>query len=309
VGLRREAGNCQEISKRLELSSITEQVDPDACEADWDTEDDLRPRLHARIVVGAKTDLGCVRENNEDKFDLLEPRDPATLALKGRLYGVADGMGGHAAGQIASEFALKTLIQSYFADPSDNVEESLKAAVDDANLAVYDGSQTLPERQGMGTTVTAAIVREDLIYVVHVGDSRAYLVRDGEVRQITQDHSWVAEQVRMGSMTLEEALGSPFRNIILRSVGTGPTVEPDVYREEIQAGDVLVICSDGLSGHVDETDIATYAGREIIDVIGPSVAALQLVNLANERGGRDNITVVIVSIESIEPFAQAPPGH
>jgi protein phosphatase len=283
--------------------SITQQLDAEELVAGWRAIEAQRPRLHARLSIGCKTDLGRVRENNEDKYDLLEPREPGILAIKGRLYGVADGMGGHSAGQIASELALKTLIRTYFNDESPDVIDSLHEAMSSANLAVHEDAQVLPERQGMGTTLTAAVIQEDHLYVGHVGDSRGYLIRDGQTRQITQDHSWVAEQVRIGGMTLQEALASPFRNIILRSIGTGPAVDPDFYELEIQIGDVILLCTDGLTTHLEDAEISEQIASDYVSQIGPSVAALRLVNAANDRGGRDNITVVLIYVESIDEFA------
>ena len=257
------------------------------------------PRLLAALKLGAKTDLGRVRDNNEDKFDFFEPEDPAVLATKGRFYAVADGMGGHSAGQIACELALKTVIAAYYADPSADTESSLRLAVEQANRLIYDTAQAIPDRQGMGTTLTGVIIREDRLTVVQVGDSRAYLLRDGGIAQLTDDHSWVAEQVRLGTMSLAEAQVSPFRNIITRSIGTAATVDADVFTHELLAGDTLVLCSDGLTGHVEAEDILAVAGSQ-----SPSVAALALVEMANENGGRDNITAVIVSVRALLPYAE-----
>ena len=151
------------------------------------------PRVLASIKMGAKTDLGRVRDNNEDKFDFFEPEDPAVLATKGCFYAVADGMGGHSAGQIACEMALKTVIAVYYGNPSPDTEASLRHAVAEANGLIYDTAQAIPDRQGMGTTLTAVVVREDRMIIAQVGDSRAYLLRGGAITQITEDHSWVAE--------------------------------------------------------------------------------------------------------------------
>ena len=255
------------------------------------------PRVLATVKMGAKTDLGLVRDNNEDKFDFFEPEDPAVLATKGCFYAVADGMGGHSAGQIACELALKTVLQVYYANPSSDTEGSLRHAVGQANALIYDTAQTIPDRQGMGTTLTAAVILEDRVTVVQVGDSRAYLLRQGQMVQLTEDHSWVAEQVRMGTMTLAEAQVSPFRNIITRSIGTAAAVEADVFTHELGAGDILLLCSDGLSGHLEPFEMQAVAEAQ-----SPSVAALSLVEAANERGGRDNITVVVLSIRALLPY-------
>ena len=261
------------------------------------------PRLVAAVKLGAKTDLGRVRDNNEDKFDFFEPEDPAVLATKGCFYAVADGMGGHSAGQIACELALKTVIECYYADPSADVEAGLRRAVEQANALIYDTAQAIPDRQGMGTTLTAAIVREDRVTLAQVGDSRAYLLRAGAITQLTEDHSWVAEQVRLGTMSLAEAQVSPFRNIITRSIGTAAAVETDVVTHELRVGDTLLLCSDGLSGHLEPDEM-----QGVVLAHGPSAAALSLVEAANERGGRDNITAVVLSVRALTPYEGNTPG-
>ena len=277
----------QEKTARLDRAELTEG---------W-AEVGRVPRLLATIKFGAKTDLGRVRDNNEDKFDFFEPEDSAVLATKGSFYAVADGMGGHSAGQIACELALKTVLQAYYANPSSDTEASLRYAVEEANSLIFETAQTIPDRQGMGTTLTAAVVREDRLTVAQVGDSRAYLVRGQAITQITDDHSWVAEQVRLGTMTLAEAQVSPFRNIITRSIGTAATVEADVVTHELAVGDSLVLCSDGLSGHVEAEEI-----QSVVQQHSPSVAATYLIDFANERGGRDNITAVILSVRALTPL-------
>jgi serine/threonine protein phosphatase PrpC len=255
------------------------------------------PRVVASVKMGAKTDLGRVRDNNEDKFDFFEPEDPNVLAAKGTFYAVADGMGGHSAGQIACELALKTVLSVYYSDPSPDKDASLRRAVSEANGLIYDTAQAIPDRQGMGTTLTAAVLCEDTLMIAQVGDSRAYLLRGGKITQITEDHSWVAEQVRLGAMTLAEAQVSPFRNIITRSVGTAASVEPDIFTQSLQAGDTIVLCSDGLTGHVEPSEI-----QMIVQDHSPSSAAMALVETANERGGRDNITALVLSIRGLLPY-------
>jgi serine/threonine protein phosphatase PrpC len=258
------------------------------------------PQIIASLKLGAKTDLGRVRENNEDKFEFHEPEDPAVLASKGRFYGVADGMGGHSAGQIACELALKTVIHSYYVSPSADTDEGLRRAIDEANALIFDTARMIPERHGMGTTLTAAVVRDAHVTIAQIGDSRAYLIRGGEITQLTDDHSWVAEQVRMGAMSLEDAQASPFRNIITRSIGTAATIEPDITQHKLAVGDTLVLCSDGLNGHLDAEEI-----RETAVGHSPSVAAMRLVEQANERGGRDNITALVLSVRSLDPYVPA----
>lgn len=283
-----------EVTSVEDSIEITAELNPLELEAEWEKLVERAKTIHPVIKMGARTDLGRIRENNEDKFDFFEPEDLDTLAVKGSLYAVADGMGGHAAGQIASEMALKTLIKTYYADKSPDVAGSLHRAVFEANSLIYDAAQMIVERSGMGTTLTAVVIRGDTAYIAQVGDSRAYLIRDDRIRQVTEDHSWVAEQVRRGAITEEEAQYSPFRNVITRSLGNMPTVEVDIIAEDIQIGDTFVLCSDGLSGNLTPEDI-----RSLTSGKSPSQAAYDLVDAANERGGTDNITTVVFTIKDI----------
>ena len=256
---------------------------------------------HVTVAWGARSDIGRARENNEDKFDFYLPDDPATLASHGRLWAVADGMGGHNAGQVASEAALKTILRTYFAAPArgTDVATNLRAAFADANALIARAAAQFPERGGMGTTATVAVIRNATLTIGHVGDSRAYLLRgdEGEVRQITDDHSWVEEQVRRGGLTRAEAEGSPYRNVITRSVGMEGTLETDIVRESLRPSDVLLLCSDGLSGYLDGPALRPYllAAR-----VNPSQAALALIDAANDAGGRDNITALLLVVRSVE---------
>lgn len=253
------------------------------------------PSVTVRTTFGAKTDLGMIRENNEDKFDFMEPQDPELLATRGCVYAVADGMGGHAAGQIAAEIALKTFLKSYYASSERPPDEALAAAFSSANAAVYDAASVVPGRSGMGCTLTALAIVEDRFHIAHVGDSRVYLIREGVISQLTDDHSWVAEQVRRGAMTPEDAERSPFRNVITRSIGAGPSVEAQIVTDTVREGDVFLLCSDGLTSMVPEETILRVA----LSDLGPSFAAAQLVDEANARGGHDNITVLIVRIDAV----------
>jgi len=273
---------------------ITAELEPAKLEQEWEELVERARRVHATIRFAARTDLGRVRENNEDKFDFFEPDDPETIASKGSFYGVADGMGGHAAGQIASELALKTVIKSYYADRSIDVIGCLRRAVFEANLLIYESAQAIADRWGMGTTLSAVVIRADEAYFAQVGDSRGYLVRDGRARQVTEDHSWVAEQIKRGALTEEEAEYSAFRNVITRALGSQASVEPDIFVEKLEKGDVILLCSDGLTGNVSADEIGRIVSRS-----GPSRAAMELVDLANDRGGHDNITVVILAVTDI----------
>lgn len=278
---------------------ITAPLEVEELQAGWARKGEERPRLFATLQMGGKTDLGRVRENNEDKFDFLEPDEPAVLARKGRFYAVADGMGGHSAGQIASELALTTTLRTYYADPDPDIEASLQRAVEAANAYLVDVARMIPGRQGMGTTITGVVVREGALYVVQVGDSRLYLIRDGAIRQLTEDHSWVAEQVRMGAMSAAEAEQSPYRNMITRSLGAAETVEPDILAVELRPGDRFLLCSDGLNGMLADDELFELARSG-----SPSVAAWNLIDRANLRGGKDNITALILVIEELVPYEE-----
>lgn len=263
----------------------------------WHAYEPRKPRVVPVLRVAAKTDMGQVRENNEDKFDFYEPEDPAILAARGCLYAVSDGIGGAQAGQIASELLLKNLISGYYGSTSPDLLTALYESIVDANERIHSLSQMIPERNGMGATLTALVFCEDRVIVAQVGDSRAYCLRNGTLFQITQDHSWVEEQVRAGVMTREDAESSPFKNVITRSVGASPTVNPDFYEEEIQPGDIWVLCSDGLTAYASSDEIASIAGS-----VPPSEAARQFIEMANARGGRDNITAFIISVRALCPF-------
>lgn len=273
---------------------ITAKINTAELARQWEERAEKARGIVVQTLLGARTDLGCVRENNEDKFEFFQPDDENVLATKGSFYGVADGMGGHAAGQIAAEIALKTTIRTYYADPSPMVEDSLRAAVQQANGIIYDLSRAIAERNGMGTTLTALVVRGEEAFIAQVGDSRCYRVRDDRIEQLTEDHSWVNEQVKRGALSQEEADMSPFKNVITRSIGNTPNVDVDIFAHEIEVGDQFLLCSDGLSNEV--------TADEMLDAMknsSPSQAAWDLVNLALERGGSDNCTVLIVKITDI----------
>ena len=284
----------EQQSATEEPVEITAKLDTTDLAKAWAEKQDRKPKLLLDLIVAARTDMGRVRENNEDKFDFFQPDELPVLAVKGSFFAVADGMGGHESGQVASELGLKTVLTQYYADPDEDVEKSLCAALVAANSYVYETAQVIPGRNGMGTTCTSAVFRENQLFVGHVGDSRAYLIRNSKMEQVTEDHSWVAEQVKRGAMTEQEASMSPFRNVITRSLGAAPDVEPDVCRREVDVGDVLLLCSDGLTGYVDDATIF-----EIASSYGPSLAALKLIQKANENGGGDNVTVVIVAVRDI----------
>jgi len=250
------------------------------------------------LVVGQRTDVGRVRDHNEDNLATVPPEGvPAeVLERKGQLFLVADGMGGHAAGATASSIATQQIMQNYYQDDSLDLRASLERAIRQANTAIFEQALENLTYAGMGTTLVAAVCQDSRFLIANVGDSRAYLIRDGGIRQLTQDHSWVAEAVRQGTLSIEQARHHPRRNVITRSLGNRPEVEVDFFEEGLLPGDTLVLCSDGLSGPVYDEEI-----RDLVLALEPQAAADQLVDLANERGGPDNITVVIVRAVQTPP--------
>jgi len=247
--------------------------------------------LDALETAGA-TDVGQVRMVNQDAFD--EVADPAAGR---RLLLVADGMGGHRGGEVASRLTVET-VRSCFSSGNANdgagtsPGEFVRGSLETANRKVYEKSRADAELAGMGTTAVALLFDgSPQAWVAHVGDSRAYRLRSGELTQITDDHSVVGELVRRGQLTAEEARVHPQSNEILRAIGTQPTVEIDVQPVDVVGGDRFLLCSDGLSGMVRDEEIAEVLGRET-----PSDAVRMLIERANLAGGTDNITVLIASV-------------
>ena len=259
------------------------------------------------ITLGSLTHVGKVRTSNQDDYcavlDLNAP--PGTDAL----LAVADGMGGHQAGDVASKLAIRGLVQRLA--PSEGGEPTLlsqarydtrlEQVVQQVNAEVSQEALR-PETYGMGSTLTVAVIAGTSLTVAQVGDSRAYLLRQGQLRQLTQDHSWVAEQVAQGMLTPQEAREHPRRNILTRALGTAPQVEVDTLVFPLEEGDVLMLCSDGLHGLVTDEELARVLGHE-----APQAAAQTLVDQANALGGHDNITVVIARVERLAPLG-APPS-
>ncbi|MFB0535877.1 MAG: Stp1/IreP family PP2C-type Ser/Thr phosphatase [Anaerolineae bacterium] len=245
------------------------------------------------VEVGSLSDPGQVRELNEDYFGTPETMEisPELVEQKGRLYAVADGMGGHAAGEVASQQAVSALFEKYYASPSAEIIERMKEAIETANAEVHAQASLDHAKAGMGTTLVAAVLQNDELYVANVGDSRAYLVREQSIEQVTRDHSWVNEQVQAGIITEQEAREHLYRNIITRSLGTKPEVDIDFFQRKLQPGDVLVLCCDGLSNEVEDDEIA-----RIVSTNSAQKATQKLIDLVNQRGGPDNVTAVVVTI-------------
>jgi serine/threonine protein phosphatase PrpC len=242
-----------------------------------------------KMEVQAATDIGLRRTQNEDHFMSWSPADPAERQRRGVLLVVADGMGGARAGEVASHVAVDAAVRSWREAKGEQVVEELAGALEAANRAVHAESLTHPELSGMGTTLTLVVCQGGRVAYAHVGDSRAYLVRDGSIRQLTEDHSLVAQLVRDNQLTPEQARVDPRRNVVTRSVGVGTQVEIDAasVADPLRRGDTLVLSTDGLHGLVTDDEIAALAGGEM------SQACDHLIELARERGGHDNITVVL----------------
>ena len=234
--------------------------------------------LPAGILSAFRTDVGKVRANNQDA---------PIVSEKLRLYGVADGMGGHKGGEVASTSARDDLLREL--DGKTPSVAALSGAIEEVNRQIYHQQEHDDALTGMGTTLSVLWMSDNFVYIGHVGDSRVYLLRDGEFKQMTLDHSLVEQLVREGVLTEEEAQNHPMRNIITRAIGTDESVEVDVVVEERRKGDLWLACSDGLHGLVDDRQM-----RDALRQYAPEKAADVLLKAALDAGGRDNVTLVIV---------------
>jgi len=248
-----------------------------------------------RLEIGRLTHRGRKRRANEDWLGFHVPTDPRRLAGKGIMFVVADGMGGHRFGRVASRLAGLTAIREYYHDPSRNVSQSLQKALQSANRRLVRAGQRDPAYGGMATTLVTAVVRGDELYVANVGDSRVYLAREGQLWRLSKDHSWVAAEVALGGLSLAEARRHPWRNILTRSIGSRPSVKVDVFWGRVRCGDILLLCSDGLSDKVRDREIGRIMRRE-----APQRAVNRLVGLANRRGGDDNITIILLRARGMD---------
>ena len=234
--------------------------------------------LPAGILCAFRTDVGKVRANNQDA---------PIVSEKLRLYGVADGMGGHKGGEVASTSARDDLLREL--EGKTPSVATLSGAIEEVNRQIYHQQEHDDALTGMGTTLSVLWMSDNFVYIGHVGDSRVYLLRDGEFKQMTLDHSLVEQLVREGVLTEEEAQNHPMRNIITRAIGTDESVEVDVVVEERRKGDLWLACSDGLHGLVDDRQM-----RDTLRQYAPEKAADVLLKAALDAGGRDNVTLVIV---------------
>jgi PPM family protein phosphatase len=245
-----------------------------------------------RLLHAARTDVGMIRSGNEDNFAVSASGDRG-------LFIVADGMGGHAAGEVASEMAVQTVERELTGvrDLEDRASaDKVKDALRKANRNIHDRTITEVDKQGMGTTASVLLVSDKKYLIGQVGDSRVYLLRDGALQQLTKDHSYVQEQVDAGFLTPEQARYHPYSNVITRCVGASPDVEPDVYQGEVRVGDLFLVASDGLTGMVDDRRLQML----LMSRAEPERKVHSLIAEANGRGGLDNITAIVVQVASEE---------
>ena len=245
-----------------------------------------------KLSHAARTDVGMIRSGNEDNFAV------DANASRG-IFIVADGMGGHAAGEVASEMAVQIVLRELkdITDVTDGaVTKVLGDALRLANRAIHDRTITEVDKQGMGTTASVLVLADSRYLIGQVGDSRIYLLRDGALKQLTKDHSYVQEQVDLGNLTPEQARYHPYSNVITRCVGASPDVEPDLYAGEARTGDVFLVASDGLTGMVDDRRLAQL----LMSRAEPERKVQALISEANGRGGLDNITAIVVHVDESE---------
>ena len=250
--------------------------------------------MHIRpgIELANLTDVGCHRAENEDYYCYVEPEDDLDFQRKGRLAVVADGMGGHEGGKVASTIDVETVRDRYLTDPEEDQCQALKTAFENAHAAILEYARQHPELAGMGTTCTAAILSDGHLCFGHVGDSRLYLIRNGAISKLTVDHSRVARMVEDGLITPDEASVHPQRNVLTAAMGIEPaTADFSAAPLPLAAGDSLLICTDGLHGLVTDQEMLAAASSQT-----PADACKDLVRLAKDRGGFDNITLQILKI-------------
>ncbi|MGQ0639191.1 MAG: Stp1/IreP family PP2C-type Ser/Thr phosphatase [Gemmatimonadaceae bacterium] len=244
------------------------------------------------LTVAARTDVGMIRSGNEDAFF-------AHATPQIGLFIVADGMGGHAAGEVASEMAVQIVSRelSTIGDlHGDGVRDRVSRALREANRAIFERTLAESDKQGMGTTASVLMLAGKRYLIGQVGDSRVYMLREGGLKQLTKDHSYVQEQVDAGLLTPEQARYHPYSNVITRCVGAGESIEPDTFAGEVKTGDVFLLASDGLTGMVDDRRLqqlllSRATARRVVDA---------LIAEANYRGGLDNITAIVVQVQQVD---------
>ena len=248
------------------------------------------------FTCAARTDVGIVRSGNEDNYLMLSDRG---------IFIVADGMGGHAAGEVASEMAVRIIsreLGSLRGQSDEQVGERLRQSIRAANEAIFGRTLAEHDKRGMGTTVTVLALLPNRYLIGQVGDSRAYLLREGQLLQLTKDHSYVQEQVDAGLLTPDQARVHPYSNVITRCVGAGMDVTPDIYFGNLQNGDLVLLASDGLTGMLEDEQLLKILQSEG----GPQKWVDRMISEANRRGGLDNITAIVVRIEGAGATGEQP---
>ncbi len=257
--------------------------------------------MAARVIVAGETNVGMKRTHNEDSFACID---------EDHLYVVADGMGGHASGEVASKMAIETLKEFFHATSADPEatwpykmdkargyeENRLITSVKLANLRIFESAQRDPKLRGMGTTLVSILVVDDGVLIAHVGDSRVYRVRDGAMEQLTEDHSLLNDYIKMKKLTEEEIKNFPHKNVIVRALGMKESVKVDTLLDSPKPGDLYVLCSDGLCGPVTDDEIQDLTIQHQTDL---KKACSALIDKANQNGGPDNITVVCAKVVGI----------
>lgn len=253
----------------------------------------MKSQNSTTLSASIQTDAGCVRKANEDSGRYVRPNDAETQSRKGTLTIVADGMGGHSSGEVASQMAVELISRNYYSDQERDAPGALRKSVESANTEIFITSMTNRKFFGMGTTIIALVLLNDRAFAAHVGDSRLYRLRDRRLELLTVDHSQVMEMVKQGIISLEEARNHDDKNVILRAVGTQPVVEvemSDVFA--VKPNDQFLLCSDGLCDMLEDEEIR----RIWLDTKDVAAACEQMIEEAKRRGGNDNITVGIVRV-------------
>jgi PPM family protein phosphatase len=282
------------IKKFLYRKTESQPLTPPAPTLPETGEGRIPKSIEYEVVASLLSDVGCQRQVNEDNGRYVTPADPELLSEKGMLFVVADGMGGHSGGEIASRLAVDVITRTYYQESAD-VQTSLKTAILEANSAIFDEAFKNRKLYGMGTTCTAFVLKEGFAFAAHVGDSRLYLLRNHEIYLMTEDHSAVMQMVKRGLLNLQQARHHPDKNIILRALGSHATVDITTWNQPLPArvGDQFLLCSDGLYDLVEDKEM-----QEVLLENQPHTACGKLIALAKERGGHDNITVAIISLEA-----------
>ncbi|MBV9229589.1 MAG: Stp1/IreP family PP2C-type Ser/Thr phosphatase, partial [Chloroflexi bacterium] len=258
--------------------------------------DQLAMTLQFTLDVAQRTDIGRKRASNEDNLISVVPEDSHLLRAKGALFVVSDGMGGHERGEVASELAVQKVKEYYYQDLQNDIPTALQEAIKQANITICTAREAERARGAsdfdMGATCVAAVLHDQILYAANVGDSRVYVLHEGQLRQVTRDHSVVAQLVERGEITPAEARTHEKRNLIYRALGL-PEVEVDLFTEPVQEGDTLILCTDGLCGVVEDEDL-----RAIVEQYGPEESVQHLIARANEEGGPDNVTAIVVRVSA-----------